>query len=452
MTADVTLANLSLDAATAFAQLRREHDRQQQRNEQLEEQVRALLVLQEIANTLSAELNLPPLLRRIAAAALRLTSAHASAVYLVDASRASLVVKAVENRHTAADSGTFGALSAGESHPGVVVEEDESNLPHITLNEGVAGWVAAAGTLVMVADAATETRFSPETLAVDTLHIGVRASSLLAVPMVFKGVVTGVLEVAQTEGGEGFDASSLDLMRTLASQAATAVANALLYRRLRAERDRIIQTQEDERKRLGRDLHDGPAQKLAQIAMSLEYAKQLAAHEPEHLIAELDTIRENALSTTREIRNLLFDLRPLVLDAENGGLVAAIKQFIDRFQATPGPKTPPKMLLNAEYPDRLSHNIEITVFAIVQEAVNNILKHGGAQNCWIEVHETPDRLIATIRDDGEGFDVLQVQTEYENRGSWGLLSMMERAALIEAKLNIASQPGRGTVVSLEVPR
>ncbi|HEX8034589.1 MAG TPA: GAF domain-containing sensor histidine kinase [Ktedonobacterales bacterium] len=448
MTADVTLANLSLDAATAFAQLRREHDRQQQRNEQLEEQVRALLVLQEIANTLSAELNLPPLLRRIAAAALRLTSAHASAVYLVDASRASLVVKAVENRNTAADSGSFGALSAGESHPGVVVEEDESNLPHITLNEGVAGWVAANGTLVMVADAATESRFTPTTLAVDNEHLGVHASSLVAVPMVFKGVVTGVLEVAQAEGGEGFDANSLDLMHTLASQAATAVANALLYRRLRAERDRIIQTQEDERKRLGRDLHDGPAQKLAQIAMSLEYAKQLAQHEPDRLIAELDSIRENALSTTREIRNLLFDLRPLVLDAENGGLVVAIKQFIDRFQTVPGPK----MFLNAEYPERLSHNIEITVFAIVQEAVNNILKHGSAQTCWIDIQETPDRLMAVIRDDGDGFDVRQVQSEYENRGSWGLLSMMERAALIEAKLNIASQLGRGTAVSLDVPR
>ena len=446
--ADVTLANLSLDAATAFAQLQREHDRQRQRNEQLEEQVRALLVLQEIANTLSAELNLPPLLRRIAVAALRLTSAHASAVYLVDASRAALVVKAVENRHSAADSGTFGALTAGESHPGLAAEDDESDLPHVTLNEGVAGWVASGGQLVLVADAATESRFLPETLAVDNQYLGLHASRLLAVPMVFKGVVTGVLEVAQTDGGEGFDASSLDLMRTLASQAATAVANALLYRRLRAERDRIIQTQEDERKRLGRDLHDGPAQKLAQIAMSLEYAKQIAQHEPEHLNAELDAIRENALNTTREIRNLLFDLRPLVLDAENGGLVAALKQFLDRFQAG----SAPKMHLNAEYSDRLSHNIEITVFAIVQEAVNNVLKHGGAQNCWIDIRETPDRLIAMIRDDGEGFDVREVQTEYENRGSWGLLSMMERAALIEAKLNIASQPGRGTVVSLDVPR
>src|SRR5262249_10143984 len=158
---------------------------------------------------------------------------------------------------------------------------------------------------------------------------------------------------------------------------------------------------------------------------SLEYAKQIAQHEPELLNAELDAIRENALNTTREIRNLLFDLRPLVLDAENGGLVAALKQFLDRFQAG----TVPKMHLNAEYADRLSHNIEITVFAIVQEAVNNVLKHGGAQNCWIDIRETPDRLIAMIRDDGEGFDVREVQTEYENRGSWGLLSMMERAAL-----------------------
>ena len=110
------------------------------------------------------------------------------------------------------------------------------------------------------------------------------------------------------------------------------------------------------------------------------------------------------------------------------------------------------MHLAAEYPDRLSHNVELTVFAIIQEAVNNVLKHAHAQNCWIDLKEYDDRLVATVRDDGEGFDVRQVQSEYETRGSWGLLSMLERAALIEGKLNIASQPRRGAITSLEVPR
>ena len=443
-------ASLPLEVATQIAQTRRENERLHHQSRQLEERVRALLVLQGVANTLSAELHLPPLLRRIATAALRLTSAQASAVYLVDETRSALIVEAVETTQTAMDSGSFSALDLlHSSQPGVSNgSAGEACKPRISLSEGVAGWVAAYSTLVLIADPAADPRFSPEAVDVDSRVLGIRPMSLVAVPMIFKGGVTGVLEVAQTAEADGFDATSLDLMRTLGSQAATAVANARLYQSLRAERDRIIQTQEDERKRLGRDLHDGPAQKLAQIAMSLEFAMQLAQHEPDRLTAELNAIREQALSTTREIRNLLFDLRPLVLDAEDGGLIAALTRFLERFQTTPGPR----MHLNAEYPDRLSHNVELTTFAIVQEAVNNVLKHAHAENCWIDMRETPDKLIATIRDDGDGFDVKQVQSDYEQRGSWGLLSMLERAALIEAKLNISSHPGKGTITALEVPR
>lgn len=444
-------ASLPLEVVSQIAQLRRENERLLHQKRELDERVRALLVLQGVANTLSAELRLPPLLRRIAAAALRMTSAQASAVYLLDQTRSALVVEAVETTQTALDSGSFSALEllSASSQPGMSNGNSSGeSKPRISLNEGVASWAAANSMLVLVADTANDPRFLPESLAIDSAFLGLQPTSLVAVPMIFKGGVTGVLEVAQTVEGEGFDATSLDLMRTLANQAATAVANARLYQSLRAERDRIIQTQEDERKRLGRDLHDGPAQKLAQIAMSLEFAMQLVEHEPERLTDELSGIREQALSTTREIRNLLFDLRPLVLDAEDGGLVAALTHFFERFQSTPGPR----IHLSADYPDRLTHNVELTVFAIVQEAVNNVLKHANAENCWIEIRESPEKLIAIIRDDGAGFDVKQVQTDYERRGSWGLLSMVERATLIEAKLNISSHPGKGTITALEVPR
>ena len=449
MTTEPIPASVPLEIVTTIAQLRRDNERLQSRNQQLEDQVRSLVVLQGIANTLSAELNLPPLLRRIAIAALRMTSAQASVVYLIDATRTTLVVEAVETSRTAADSGAFGAPDFLSSSPGS--PEDilfGSERPRMTLQQGVAGWAASTGTLVLVTDPRSDYRFTPDTVAVDSQLLGVTPRSLVAIPMLFKNNVIGVLEVAQTDAGDGFDASSLDLLRTLASQAATAVANAQLYQGLRAERDKIIQTQEDERKRLNRELHDGPAQKLAQIAISLEFAERLATQEPERLIAELRGIRETALTTSREFRNLLFDLRPLVLESETGGLVAALDHFLERFQTKPGPR----MHLAAEYPDRLSHNVELTVFAIIQEAVNNVLKHAHAQNCWIDLKEYDDRLVATVRDDGEGFDVRQVQSEYETRGSWGLLSMLERAALIEGKLNIASQPRRGAITSLEVPR
>lgn len=444
-------ASLSLEAATLFAQIQRENERLQSRNAQVEDQIRALWVLQNIANTLSAELNLPPLLRHIAIAALKLTSAQASAVYLLDSTHSALSVEAVENERSAADSGAFSAFGYYTlSQPGGLLPspEDDARKPRIALNSGVAGTVAATGAVVLIADTATDPRFPPQTLAVDTNLLGIRPQSLVAMPMIFKGEVTGVLEVAQTEVGAGFDAGSLDLMRTLSSQAATAVANAQLYQSLRIERDRIIQAQEDERKRLGRDLHDGPAQKMAQIAQLLEFAERLAVEEPDQVIPELRDIRAQAVNTAREIRNLLFDLRPLVLDADNGGLVAALARFLERFQHGSGPE----MYLSADYPDRLSHNVELTVFAILQEAVNNVLKHANARSCWITISEPDGRFVAVVRDDGDGFDMHQVHDDYASRGSWGLLSMSERAALIEAKLNIASHPGTGTVMTLEVPR
>ncbi|MFI5272697.1 MAG: histidine kinase [Ktedonobacterales bacterium] len=442
MASEPVIAGLSQDAAAALAQVQRDNERLRLRAGLLEEQVRSLVVLQEIANTVSGELALGPLLHRIVAAALRVTAAQASALYLLDETEPVLIVRATANEQSAADSGAFPSMADDDD-----AQPAADRLP---LTSGLAGQVASRGELALIVDAEHDPRFAPETFVADARVLGILPSGLLAVPLLYKGTVTGVLEVGHTAQAAGFDASSLDLIRTLAAQAATAVENARVYRRLRGERDRIITTQEDERRRLAHDLHDGPAQKLAQIAMALEYAEQLAQHDPKQVAGELRRLREMAVATTREIRQFLFDLRPLVLEAETGDLVVALEHYLDRFRGRPGPG--PRLQLHAEYPDRMPHNVEVTVFAIVQEAVNNVLKHARAHSCAIEVRETADKLVTTVRDDGTGFDIKQVEAEYETRGSWGLVSMLERAALVEGKLTVASQPGRGTLVSLEVPR
>ncbi len=433
---------------------RSEIERLQRRNRQLEEQIQALtLVLQGVANTLSAEVDLRPLLRRIVMVAVRLTGASIGAAYVLDSASDTLVAQALENAEAAANSNIFSPLAAFDpTQSWLYLPEDENTgelRPRVGLNEGVVGYVAQSGELTLIVNTEDDSRFSPEQVASDSAILGVEVGSMMTVPMIFKGAITGALQLAKTPGAGVFDAWSLDLMRTLAAQGAVAVANAQMYRRVRNERDRIIQTQEDERKRLGRELHDGPAQKLAQVVMSLEFAGQLIdAGESERAVEEVAHARETANDATREIRNLLFDLRPLVLDAENGGLISALRHFTDRFRKGPGPQ----IKLTAEYPERLSHNIELTAFAIVQEAVNNALKHAGAEHCWIDVKETEDKLIATVRDDGRGFDPDTVRAEYESRGSWGMLSMSERATLIGATVSIASKPGKGALVTLVAPR
>lgn len=110
------------------------------------------------------------------------------------------------------------------------------------------------------------------------------------------------------------------------------------------------------------------------------------------------------------------------------------------------------MHFDAQYETRLTHNQEAVTFAIVQEAVNNVLKHAQAANCWIEIRETSEQVSVLVRDDGRGFDTNRIREQYPNGGSWGLLNMNERAALVEATLKISSQPGRGTAMLLTVPR
>lgn len=450
----VTPDNLSFASSAAdTSAMRADLERLQQRNRQLEEQAQALnLVLQGVANTLSAELDLPPLLRRITLVAVRLTGAQVGAAYVLDAKSNTLVAHAVETADQAAGSNIFTPLNPLDPAQSVqfVIDEDTGELrPRLPVGDGVAGYVARTGDLTLLANAQDDGRFSSEQVAHDAAILRMRPGALMTAPMMFKSALTGVLQVARLPGAGAFDVWSLDLMRTLAAQGAVAVTNAQLYRRARRERDRIIQAQEDERKRLGRELHDGPAQKLAQIVMTLEYGLQLTtAGESPAALAEVTHARDLANEAMREIRNQLFDLRPLALDAENGGLVAALKSFIQRFTKGPGPE----FTLSADYPERLSHNIELTAFAIIQEAVNNVLKHAGAAHCWIEVRETEDKLIATVRDDGQGFEPDRVREEYDSRGSWGMLSMSERAALIEADVAVASKPGKGTVVTLTAPR
>ncbi|HEX2351075.1 MAG TPA: GAF domain-containing sensor histidine kinase [Ktedonobacterales bacterium] len=431
-----------------------ETERLQRRNRQLEEQIQALtLVLQGVANTLSAEIDLRPLLRRIVLVAMRLTGASVGAAYVLDTANDTLVAQALENAETAANSNIFSPLASFDPAQSWLYGPEDENTndlrPRVGAQEGVVGHVAQSGELTLIVNPEDDPRFSPEQIATDTAVLGQPVGSMMTTPMIFKGAITGALQLAKAPGAGVFDAWSLDLMRTLAAQGAVAVANAQMYRRVRNERDRIIQTQEDERKRLGRELHDGPAQKLAQIVMTLEFAGQLVnAGESAHAVEEIGQARDTATDATHEIRNLLFDLRPLVLDAEHGGLIAALRHFTERFRKGPGPK----VSLAADYPERLSHNVELTTFAIVQEAVNNALKHAEAKHCWIDIREAEDKLIATVRDDGKGFDPEKVREEYESRGSWGMLSMSERATLIDATISIASKPNKGAIVTLTAPR
>ena len=315
----------------------------------------------------------------------------------------------------------------------------------VSMNEGVVGWVATHGEPVMINDVSQDPRFSRE---VDT-RTGFLTLSVLCVPLQIKGKTIGVLEVLNKFSENGFDQEDLQVALTMAAQAAIAIENARLYQSLREERDRIIEAQEEVRHELARNLHDGTVQLLAAIAMGLDHVERLLSVQPDAVYAELEALRKLTYQAMRDARLLLFEMRPVVL--ESRGLVPALRAYVDQLQGSEN------FLVHFEaedFEDDLDSRVAGTIFSIVQEAVNNVKKHARARNVWIRLQANEGELVVTVEDDGLGFSLAQVERDYEERGSFGLLNMRERAELIEGKLEIETSeaiPNQGTMVTLRVP-
>jgi signal transduction histidine kinase len=184
---------------------------------------------------------------------------------------------------------------------------------------------------------------------------------------------------------------------------------------------------------------------LGAMMMNVEFILKLYEREPARVPAELQELRTAAGKTLDQVRNAMFQLRPLVLETQ--GLKPALEQYVERRNTKEG------MNIHLEWrgvEERLPERVESLCFAIVHEAIGNVKKHAEADNAWIIVERTGSRLTVAVRDDGEGFDVSSTQASYETRGSLGLLNMQERAEVLGARYDIESSPGQGTLVYLIV--
>ncbi len=324
------------------------------------------------------------------------------------------------------------------------VKRDQLRRYRMHKSEGVAGWVATHGTPVIVNNPDHDDRFNRK---VD-LRTGFLTRNILCVPMRIKGDIIGVLQVLNNSNEDGFDHEDLELLLTVASQAAVAVENARLYRNLREERDRIIAVQEEIRRELSRNLHDGAVQIIAAMTMSIDHAKNLARRRPELLLSELDELSELANRAMRETRTILFELRPVVLETQ--GLGAALMIYAERLNQDHSREGVVRVYLPEEMP-ALDMRVERTLFDIVQEAVGNARKHAHAMEISIIGEVENEYLTLLVRDDGAGFDVKSVQARYEISGSLGLLNMRERAQLINGEWDLQSAPRQGTEMRVRVP-
>jgi signal transduction histidine kinase len=294
-------------------------------------------------------------------------------------------------------------------------------------SEGVTGRVAATGQALYLPD-----------VREDPGYVEMKGSGTLSevtVPIKVKGKVIGILD-AQSQQLDAFDYSDLMVLQSLADQTAVAIENARLYKR--AQQLAVV----EERNRLARELHDSVTQALYGITLHAEAAyRQLDADNLELATDQLVELRNTAQEALREMRLLIFELRPSVVEMQ--GLVPALRARLEAVEERAGMRVEMNLVENLE----LSDQVQDSLYRIAQEALNNSLKHAKANQVILNLIAGDSKAIMEIVDDGVGFNP---EEEIEG-GGLGLDGIIERAELINGKLTIDSRPGKGTTIKIEVP-
>ena len=291
-------------------------------------------------------------------------------------------------------------------------------------------------------DPYNDPRFDP---SVDA-RTGYRTHSLLVLPIDSRERQRlGVLQVVNQRSGT-FEAEHERVGMALAASAGIGLEHIRLTDEIARERLRQVKIAEETRRRLARDLHDGVAQTLANTALGIELVQKRAQTDLPGALAELGSIRERVLEAQRDLRDILFALRPVVLEEE--GLAAAVRALAERLDGTTGTRV---VARHVDAARRLPGEVEAGAFHVIREAVTNAIKTGRAHGVSIDVRDEQGGLAALVEDDGVGFDVTATLAGYASRGSLGLLQMRESARLIGARLSLDSSPGHGTRVRLVVP-
>lgn len=385
----------------------------------LQRQVERLQVLQRISQEVAWELDIDRLLRSILRSAVRVMEATAGSLLLLDEKTDELVFAVVEG-------------GGGERLLNT----------RMSRHQGIAGWVMDNQETVIVDDTMQDRRF----YAAIGKSVDFQTTSLISAPMVVRGQGIGVIQILNKQSGERFDQDDKMLLDAFASQSAVSIRNAQLYQDLRDERDKLVAVEEDVRKRLARDLHDGPTQLVAAIQMNLQFVRLLLEKEPAKAYAEIGEVMQVAEQAMRQLRTMLFDLRPVILETK--GLVPALEAYSSRLTETE--KFAVHLAVGGEIP-RLCRQAESAIFAVVQEAVGNAKKHARAKQIRIGLQSTDKTLDICVVDDGRGFDTSKALAKSASQGSLGLINMYERAEIVQGKLVFSSQEGKGATVQLVLP-
>ena len=320
----------------------------------------------------------------------------------------------------------------------------------MNIGEGVAGKVAQTGEPVVLEDISKDPRTAyPDLVSTEGLR------GFISVPLKAKDKVVGVLNIASHMPGQ-FSADDMYLLNSIGCQLGTAIEQARLYQRLEKGRERYqallrhaLIAQEEERKRIARELHDETSQALTSLTLNIQAATATAETKSTvdaDLIGKLQKIQSIAIHTSNEIARLMKELRPTLLDEL--GLPAAINRYAKDNLESLG------ISVSTEargVEERLPLEVEVTLFRIAQGAIGNIMEHSEAKNVSVNLECSASECVLGIKDDGKGF-IPGKLTKVDTRGRGaGLFTIKERAHMVGGTCSIESQPGKGTHITVKVP-
>jgi signal transduction histidine kinase len=268
----------------------------------------------------------------------------------------------------------------------------------------------------------------------------------LAVPVNAEQSLLGVLTIGPRRSGQPYTQENQELLAALARAAGLALENARLHgERLQLVRRQLAQfteIQEQERRRVARELHDGLAPALASLSLRLRTAQKLLDTDRNAVLKEMEEIAEQAQTGVRDIRRLIHDLRPVVLDER--GLCSALREYAERFRKEHPLEV--ELILPAEA-GRLPAALETALFRIVQEGLANAGKHARARQVRIRLSRDAGGVKLEVADDGQGFDPAAPRSGMH----LGLAGIRERVVQLGGRFAIDSSPGHGTALTVLLP-
>jgi signal transduction histidine kinase/HAMP domain-containing protein len=409
----------------------------------VQDRTQQLSILNAVALTVNQSLDLEDILNRALDEVLQLTGIDVIAIFLQDAARGKLELKAYRG-----------------------LSEEAARLAYqVGMLDGSCGGVLELGKTIVVPDVSSYRGRGAKSLQRE------KVTSLVHVPLMTKGWALGSMCVG-THNSTHFSDEEQKLLDAIGNQIAIAVENARLYtdvqrrERVRGELfKKALAAQEDERKRIARELHDEVSQSLTALLYDAEDGLEL-----EHLPAvkkRLQSICDLTQHTLENIHKLMFDLRPSMLDQL--GLIPALRWLAETRLEPRGIRVnvttnSASNIYNSQTDSqRLSPEIETALYRVVQEAINNIARHAAARNVDIGLELNNGMAMVDITDDGIGFDVSELSMgtikdiddkdflTSENARGLGLLGMQERIELLGGDLEFISAPGNGTQIHIQVP-